>query len=116
MTDAMVGWVLLTSIIGGVTSMESNVFSALSLKTEFLLSADGNLGDSWTARVSGRSRVASPSLVSIILYLYNEGDGAMDLQATTRNTVEEIFGHSSQVSLGTWAVGGDEEVVWREVG
>ena len=80
--------------------IKKSIFSlhvALNLKTEFLSSVDRNLGDSWTARVSGRSRGSRPSLVSLILYVYNEGDGAMDLLATTRNTVEEIFGHSTQV-------------------
>lgn len=85
-------------------SLDFKINLALSLKTQFLSSANRNLGDSWTARFSGRSRVSRPSLVSIILYLYNEGDGAMDLLATTKNTVEEIFGHSTEVSGTMWSV------------
>ncbi|KAL5469057.1 hypothetical protein EMCRGX_G030249 [Ephydatia muelleri] len=88
------GWLKHDGVSFGQQDIVDN---ALHLKTEFLSSADRNLGDSWTARVSGRSRGSRPSLVSLVLYVYNEGDGAMDLLATTRNTVEEIFGHSTQL-------------------
>ena len=70
---------------------------AMTLRTEFLSRSDPGLGETWTARLVGESRVTRPLLVSLILYVYNEGDGEMAFHTTTKESVEEIYGYTPEV-------------------
>ena len=69
------------------------------LKTEFLTRSEPGMGETWTARISGQSRIAGPLLVSLILYVYNEGAGEMAFATSQRDSVEEIYGYTPDVSV-----------------
>ena len=49
----------------------------MNLKTEFLVRSEPGMGETWTARITGQPRINRPLLVSLILYIYNEGAGDM---------------------------------------
>ena len=70
----------------------------LSLRTEFLSRYNRDIGDTWTARVRGQSRVEQPQLVTMIMYIYNEGEGEMACSTSKSNAIEEIFGHTPEVN------------------
>ena len=69
------------------------------LKTEFLTRSEPGMGETWTARIAGQSRIARPLLVSLILYVYNEGAGEMAFVTSQRDSVEEIYGYTPDVSV-----------------
>ena len=69
------------------------------LKTEFLTRSEPGMGETWTARITGQSRIARPLLVSLILYVYNEGAGEMAFVTSQRDSVEEIYGYTPDVSV-----------------
>ena len=73
--------------------------TAFTLRTEFLTLADPHMGDTWTARFVGESRISRPQLVSFLLYVYNEGQGEMAFVTSKRNTIEEVYGHTPEVRV-----------------
>ena len=71
---------------------------AISLKTDFVTTSDGKLGDTWTARIrADPHQSSSPVLASFIFYVYNEGAGEMAFVTSSRNTIEELYGHTPEV-------------------
>lgn len=75
------------------------LFPAISLKTDFVTTSDGKIGESWTARVRADSLSPSPVLASFIFYVFNEGAGEMAFVTSKRNTIEEIYGHTPEVDV-----------------
>ena len=75
-------------------------FPVMNLKTEYLGRSEPGMGETWTARISGQPRINRPLLVSLILYMYNEGSGEMAFVTSQRNSVEEIYGYTPDVSGG----------------
>ena len=73
----------------------------VKLATNFLTRSEVGRGDTWTARIRAESTVASrPTLFSLILYIYNEGEGDMSLKGSReRGMVEEVFGVTPDVSF-----------------
>ncbi len=69
----------------------------LSLRTEYLSQYSSDAGETWTVRVRGQSLVERSQLVTLILYLYNEGAGEMGCSTSRSNAVEEVFGHTPEV-------------------
>lgn len=67
----------------------------MTLRTEFL--SRSGLGETWTVRLVGESRVTRPLLVSVILYVYNEGEGEMAFHTTAKESVEDIYGYTPEV-------------------
>lgn len=74
------------------------MLAAISFNTDFLTLSEPSLGDTWTSRLTMKSRVAQPQLVSLIMYVYNEGAGEMAFAKTSKNSIEEIYGHTPEVS------------------
>ena len=74
--------------------------AAVSLNTDFVTLSEPSLGDTWTSRITLRSRVTQPQLVSLIMYVYNEGAGEMAFAKTSKNSIEEIYGHTPEVRRG----------------
>ena len=67
-----------------------------------------DVGETWTVRVRGQSRVERPQLVTLIMYVYNEGAGEMACSTSKSNAIEELFGHTPEVGtrvgtlVGEW--------------
>ena len=74
----------------------------VKLSTDFLTHSEVGRGDTWTARIRAESTAANrPAHFSLILYIYNEGDGEMSFRGSReRGPVEEIFGITPNVSSG----------------
>ena len=72
---------------------------AISLNTDVVIQSQPSLGDTWTARFALKPRIAQPKLVSLILYVYNEGPGEMAFVKSPKNSIEEIYGHTPEVRL-----------------
>lgn len=77
----------------GQQEILDNMFS---LNTDFLTLSEPDLGDTWTARFSLSSRVSQPQLVSLIMYVYNEGAGEIAFAKSSKNSIEEIYGHTPE--------------------
>jgi len=76
----------------------SCVLTAVVLETDFLtMATEKALGDSWTGRVSIHPRGNQAQLVSLIFYVYNEGEGEIAYAKTAENIMEEIYGHTPEV-------------------
>ena len=60
--------------------------------------------------------MTQPQLVSLIMYVYNEGAGEMAFAKTSKNCIEEIYGHVPEVRTmlleGVGSRGGGEWRVW----
>ena len=69
----------------------------LELKTDFFTRADPRLGETWTARFTGTPLIQRPVLVSLILYVYNEGEGEMEVRTSQRDSIEEVYGFTPEV-------------------
>ena len=86
------------SYCNAFSQMKSVCFVAIVLDTDFLtMATETALGDSWTGRVSIRPRGNQAQLVSLIFYVYNEGEGEMAYAKTADNIMEEIYGHTPEV-------------------
>ena len=74
--------------------------TGLILKTDFISRSDSAHGESWTARFSGHSSSAKSSLVSLVLYVHNEGRGEMAYHLSGNNSIQEIYGHTPHPRVG----------------
>ena len=75
-------------------------YSVLLLKSEFISDSVEGHGDTWTTRISAESKnKLHPSLLSLIIYVYNEGNGAMGFHGNKdKGIIEEIYGYTSEVT------------------
>ena len=75
-------------------------YSVLLLKSEFISDSVEGHGDTWTARISAESRnKLHPSLLSLIIYVYIEGNGVMGFHGNKdKGIIEEIYGYTSEVT------------------
>ena len=69
------------------------------MKSEFISDTEPSYGDTWTLRVTAEPlRKMQRSFLSVIIYVYDEGRGQMDLNGNIdKGMVEEIFGHTPEV-------------------
>lgn len=74
----------------------------ISLAVDFILVEQGELGHTWTIRVTANPIKHSAIVFSLILYIYNNGRGEMGVYRDQRKgSVEEVFGHTPEVSLNS---------------
>ena len=78
-------------------SCAANLIPAISVETDFITLSEPDLGDAWTSRLTLKPRVQQPQLVSLILYVYNEGAGEMAFVKSPKDSIEEIYGHTPEV-------------------
>ncbi len=69
------------------------------IKSEFISDSQPGYGNTWTLRVTAEPlRKMQRSFLSVIIYVYNEGSGQMDMNGNiNKGMVEEIFGHTQEV-------------------
>ena len=71
--------------------------SAMVLQTDYLDRFELGMGEAWTARFTGQSRISRPLLVSLVFYVYNEGEGEMAIRTSKWDSVEELYGYTPEV-------------------
>ena len=66
----------------------------IKLETDFVVSSQPAVGDSWTARVSASAEDNTP--ISLIFYMYHEGRGTLNF--TVSKQLKTVSGNSGMVS------------------